>query len=73
MDKNHDYLDHTVHYERSAVANQKVIMGTRTEIKRDYFMKQNEENEVIQETSVRVIMKSEEGTRFSDNRFKKLT
>ncbi|VDI46661.1 Hypothetical predicted protein [Mytilus galloprovincialis] len=63
MDKNPDALDQAVQYVRSAVANQKVIMGTRrAEIKRVSFMEQNDENEDTQETSVRAIMKSEEGT-----------
>ncbi|CAG2249191.1 unnamed protein product [Mytilus edulis] len=62
MDKNPDALDQAVQYVRSAVANQKVIMGTRrAEIKRVSFMEQNDENEDTQETSVRAIMKSEEG------------
>ncbi|XP_071136601.1 cilia- and flagella-associated protein 45-like [Mytilus edulis] len=63
MDKNPDALDQAVQYVRSAVANQKVIMGTRrAEIKRVSFMEQNDENEDTQETSVRAIMKSDEGT-----------
>ncbi|CAC5414086.1 unnamed protein product [Mytilus coruscus] len=62
MDKNPDSLDQAVQHVRSAVANQKVIMGTRrTEIKRVSFMEQNDANEDIQETSVRALMKSEEG------------
>ncbi|VDI07417.1 Hypothetical predicted protein [Mytilus galloprovincialis] len=53
MDKNPDALDQAVQYVRSAVANQKVIMGTRrAEIKRVSFMEQNDENEDTQETSV---------------------
>ncbi|CAC5407144.1 unnamed protein product [Mytilus coruscus] len=61
LDKNPDFLDQAVQHVRSAVANQKVIMGTRrTEIKRVSFMEQNDANEDIQETSVRALMKSEE-------------
>ncbi|CAC5382934.1 unnamed protein product [Mytilus coruscus] len=71
MDKNLDSLDQKVQHVRSVVANQKVIMGTRrTEIKGVSCMEQNDDNEDQQETSIRAIMKSEEGT-YQMNNFEK--